>query len=441
MKTSPVAIALWVVNAGILAGGGWFVVKNVQEFRNERVEAFRTASNFTAKPKETWEDLKARDDLKLEFDRNLALTPGNPGYVPPPPVNPGGNGGTVAPPKPQVNIQPLIDAMSAKATKMIVPEGPAIGNGKNLQAQVKVDLRPEADVEFLAFFRPSMDLKSYAEDSMRKAAGKFPFDECFVHEITPSRVVLRASTPALREELRKAKDVAGGPKLVEDMIRDGKLLDASTFALLNVETMADPPIDLNDIYLQLTEGGPDATPAKPGTGGPPGTPKKADTIAEEAEKSGLPNPAELKPVVKETTADEMPKDSKENADGSWDLGADVLNQATFDDLGQYASAYVDASGQQAGILVNSSLPEDASNAAYRMGVRRGDVIKKINGEPVRNMPEIQAVVSRLRNQGVTRFEVEGERNGVPMTKVFNAPKKKDAPAAPQPAGSTPTPGR
>jgi len=435
MKTSPVAIALWTVNAAIVVGGGWFVVKNVKEFREERANAFLTATrDFKPKPVERWEDLKARADLKIEFDRLIALTPGNPGFVPDDPKPPGPSGTNPNPPPPQVNIAPIIDAMAQQVSKLFTVQMPVLA-GKSPSVQVDISFKPGIDFDAMSFFAAGFDVHAHLEGTL--AGGKQPYDRCVVHAVTPEKVVLKVSNPALRNELTKAKTAQGGKKMVEDLIKAGKLFDEDTFALVPIGGPLEQGLTLEEILAQLNgTGGSSGAPA-PGAKPGPGTAKEP-TPAEEAAKLGMPNPADIKPVEKPVDIQNIPNESKQNEDGSWDLGLDVLNQDTFKALADYAETYIDSSGNQAGLKVGSSLPEDNSNAAYRMGARRGDVIKKINGQPVRNMAETQAVVSRLRDQGVTRFEVEGERNGVPMTKVFNAPKKQTAATQPAaPAGTAP----
>ncbi len=117
------------------------------------------------------------------------------------------------------------------------------------------------------------------------------------------------------------------------------------------------------------------------------------------------------------------KETQVLSDGSVQVGWEDMNEDVFNELANLAKTYIDADGKPAGIQVSDGL-KDKNSLAYRSGARAGDVIKSINGQAVRNMSEVRAVVSKQRNEGVREFNVIYERNGVEQTKTFKVPEKK-----------------
>jgi hypothetical protein len=410
MKSSPVAALLWIATLGVVAGGAYFVISTDRQFRTEREEVAALGATYRAAPADTWDDLKQREDAVINFV-NVALTPGAPGVIPVvrPLPGPGDNAG---PPKPvEVNLIPILDALGKQLETMIKPQPPGFffNNSASMQAAVKIGA---ADGK--VFLYEGLDLTSIKGASDQKA-----FELIVVQEIQPSVIVVAATAEQLRAEIVKAETTEQGRGHLQAQIDAGKVLrldNGEVVAIFRIET-GDNSVgqSLDDMISRAV------TPENKLAPGGPRPAAGANNATTE-----LPKPEEFVPLPKEEPAPANVEivPSRQLEDGSWELGSDVLNQATLDDLSQYAETSTDANGQQNGIRIGSKLPADNSNAAYRMGARPGDVIKAINGVPVRNMPEIRAVVSRQRNEGVTRFVVSGERNGVPTTQTFTAPPLK-----------------
>ncbi len=411
MKTSPIAVLLWIATLGVVAGGAYFVFSTDRDLKSQ-MNAFRAnADSYRSKPAETWDDLKQREDAVIDF-LGVALTTGNPGVVPVvrPTPGPGDGGGPVRPV--EVNLIPILDNLTKQLETMIKPQPPGFyyNDGVSMHAEVKV-----GGAAGKVFLYEGLDLIT-----LKGAADQKNLDLIVIHEIHPTTIVVAGMGPQLRSEIEKAKATEQGQGHLRAQVDAGKLLLLDTneyVAIFKISTgVGEQKTTLEDMISKAVT--PDDK--KVSTGGPRPAPGAGDTATTE-----LP-----KPTAFETIDKEEPKptvqvtESKELEDGSWQLGTDVLNEATFNDLIQYAETSVDANGQPNGLRISSKLPADNSNAAYRMGARAGDVIKSINGIPVRNMGEIRAVVSRQRNEGVTRFVVTGERNGVPQTRTFTAPPLK-----------------
>ena len=90
--------------------------------------------------------------------------------------------------------------------------------------------------------------------------------------------------------------------------------------------------------------------------------------------------------------------------------------AAIDDIARHVKA------TEQGLQILPELPEDS--ALRKHGARGGDIIKAINGEAVKSMSDVRRVVRTQYNAGTKEFVVTYERDGVPGTKIFKAPKKK-----------------
>jgi hypothetical protein len=133
-------------------------------------------------------------------------------------------------------------------------------------------------------------------------------------------------------------------------------------------------------------------------------------------------PAESAPTQQVERSDSRPMDSSyDAATDTWTLGRnDYDNAQLANDLAQFARVVSDRDGNSLGIQITENIPQD--NIVVQRGGRSGDIIKAINGQPVRSMADVRTIVRQQYNAGQTRFEVSYERDGVPGTKVFNVPR-------------------
>lgn len=132
-----------------------------------------------------------------------------------------------------------------------------------------------------------------------------------------------------------------------------------------------------------------------------------------------PNPDQ--PVA--TVEDTRPKESAyDEATDTWTIGTDDYMNVSTDDFVQYARTVVNEKGEPIGIEITDGIPDD--NVVIKRGGRKGDIIKSINGVKVTNMADVRRVVREQYNGGATEFEVQFERDGQPMRKLFKVPQKK-----------------
>ena len=124
-----------------------------------------------------------------------------------------------------------------------------------------------------------------------------------------------------------------------------------------------------------------------------------------------------------TPPDNRPKESSYDArTDTWTIGTNDFANIKPDELAKYAKVVYDNQGKALGIQIADNVPEN--NIVLSRGGRKGDIIKSINGKPVRSMVDIRTVVGKERKAGVEEFRVEYERDGVPGTKVIRVPIKK-----------------
>jgi len=90
--------------------------------------------------------------------------------------------------------------------------------------------------------------------------------------------------------------------------------------------------------------------------------------------------------------------------------------SAIDDIARHVKA------TEQGLQILPGLPEDS--ALHKHGARGGDIVKAINGEAVKSISDVRRVVRTQYNAGTEEFVVTYEREGVPGTKIFSAPKKK-----------------
>jgi hypothetical protein len=128
--------------------------------------------------------------------------------------------------------------------------------------------------------------------------------------------------------------------------------------------------------------------------------------------------------ARDAAEEEMAKESTFNEKtGEWHLErGDFANAVAIDDMARYARVVYDNQGKAVGIQITDNVPE--SSLIVQRGGRRGDIIKSVNGKPVNSVADAKRIGGTDYKNGVTRFEVVYERDGVPGTKVFNVPPKK-----------------
>lgn len=99
-------------------------------------------------------------------------------------------------------------------------------------------------------------------------------------------------------------------------------------------------------------------------------------------------------------------------DGDIALSRQEINQvlANPQSLGVQAQA---SPGAQPGLVLTSV---DANGLAARLGLQKGDILRRINGRPVGNVQDFARLISDIA--GVQRITVLGERQGAPLTLSF-----------------------
>lgn len=132
-----------------------------------------------------------------------------------------------------------------------------------------------------------------------------------------------------------------------------------------------------------------------------------------------PEPAEPE---KAQPKEENPGDWKfprgpEDQDREEEFDFKEFDEATIDELARYTKS------TDNGIQVLPELPEDSPARKY--GARGGEIIKTINGTSVKSMSDVRRVVRTQYDAGTREFVVGYEKDGLPNTRTFNAPEKKD----------------
>ncbi|MHC4839837.1 MAG: hypothetical protein ACYTDT_02610, partial [Planctomycetota bacterium] len=120
--------------------------------------------------------------------------------------------------------------------------------------------------------------------------------------------------------------------------------------------------------------------------------------------------------------DSRPPTSKLNKDGSWDIGTEDYVNIDIDALTQELVVVSDKDGKPIGIQISKDAKDES--VLLRRGGRRGDVIKTINGKKIVSMSDARRIVRTDYNNGIEKFEVVYERDGIPGRKTFNVPRKK-----------------
>lgn len=141
-------------------------------------------------------------------------------------------------------------------------------------------------------------------------------------------------------------------------------------------------------------------------------------------ESKLKLPEETPPNPDVEVVDTRPKESVyDQATDTWTLGTDDYKNIDVDDMAKYAKVVHDREGKPLGIQITDDVPDD--HTVVSRGGRKGDIIKAINGKPVASMSDVRRIVRTDYNAGVQEFVVTFEREGVPGTKIFKVPPKKN----------------
>lgn len=93
---------------------------------------------------------------------------------------------------------------------------------------------------------------------------------------------------------------------------------------------------------------------------------------------------------------------------------DALPREEMDKLVDEAARFVRVT--EDGLQLTDNLPEDSELA--KRGARRGDMLKTINGQPVRSMSDVRRIVRTDYNAGLREFRIDYERDGLPMQKTI-----------------------
>jgi hypothetical protein len=414
MKTPPAAIALWVVNFAVLAGGGFFIFKAHSGFQADRVSAAEAITTYKPRKAETWDELVTRSTDHLLFEK-VRLVPGDPEVLPREAEV--GNGPDVPKAKPPVDLAAPLRILEDAAKKAFTEMRPdEIGSLVQVSMVIKV-----GEWSNYQYIDAGSDLIALLNPEITK---QLPFDRCVLAGLGVGKVLFNVSSAGLRskiEEARKDQETRKDPVSVIDLaIRDGILTPDAQNGVLQIPYEWVGPKNLTlDALKRLAEG------IKPSTSGTEsGSSDNMGVGAVSPDKSGpgsMPDPKLLKPNPQPDPAATAPVDSftYDKKSDAWSIQS--FTQETVESLGSYVETATDAKGNQIGLRVRDNLPSDESNAAYKMGARSGDIVKSINGTAVKSMQEIRTIVGNQRNAGETKFTVVFERNGVDQTKVINAP--------------------
>ncbi len=111
----------------------------------------------------------------------------------------------------------------------------------------------------------------------------------------------------------------------------------------------------------------------------------------------------------------------QNADGSQTLGTEDLdNKEAIEAAGNALRVVVNEKGEPIGLQITEETPED--NLLIKRGGKRGDIIKSVNGKPVKTLADAKRAVREEYDAGKREFEIGYERDGNPARQMFRAPK-------------------
>lgn len=113
----------------------------------------------------------------------------------------------------------------------------------------------------------------------------------------------------------------------------------------------------------------------------------------------------------ETPYDPDPPTEKAKRWG-YEIPKDDFDEKVVDDFAKYTKS------TEHGLQILPELPEDSPARKY--GARGGEIIKTINGKPVKTMSDVRREVRTQYDAGTREFKVGYERDGVPGVRVLNA---------------------
>ncbi|MBP9891414.1 MAG: hypothetical protein KBG84_05860 [Planctomycetes bacterium] len=148
----------------------------------------------------------------------------------------------------------------------------------------------------------------------------------------------------------------------------------------------------------------------------PGTITVGPHRVEETEaRKAPPSVRELRDVAKV----EITKTTR-NPDGSLTLGSEDFTEEAIEAACNALRVVVDENGEPIGLQISEETPED--NVLIRRGSKRGDIIKSVNGKPVKKLADAKRIVREEHDAGKREFEIGYERDGAPHSQIIRAPK-------------------
>jgi hypothetical protein len=125
--------------------------------------------------------------------------------------------------------------------------------------------------------------------------------------------------------------------------------------------------------------------------------------------------------IRDGKGDEKTK-STQNPDGSWKLGTEDLdNKEAIEAAANSLRVVIDENGNPLGLMIPEETPED--NLLIKRGGKRGDIIKSVNGKPVKMLADAKRTIREEYEAGIREFEIGYERDGNPGRQVFKLPQK------------------
>ena len=112
----------------------------------------------------------------------------------------------------------------------------------------------------------------------------------------------------------------------------------------------------------------------------------------------------------------------QNPDGSQTLGTEDLdNKEAIEAAGNALRTVVNEKGEPIGLQIPEDTTDD--NLLIKRGGKRGDIIKSVNGKPVKMLADAKRTIREEYEAGVREFEIGYERDGSPGRQVFKLPQK------------------
>lgn len=112
----------------------------------------------------------------------------------------------------------------------------------------------------------------------------------------------------------------------------------------------------------------------------------------------------------------------QNPDGSQTLGTEDLgNKEAIEAAGNALRVVVNEKGEPIGLQIPEDTTDD--NLLIKRGGKRGDIIKSVNGKPVKMLADAKRTIREEYEAGVREFEIGYERDGSPGRQVFKLPQK------------------